>query len=179
MAAGSGDLFGLIGPSVRKRSNKSARAARPVGRVRWRSGKGRGLDWMRDETRCQGDYATPGEAWRRSGLLFGPVPLRRCHQHLYLSAGKELLYQTTKHDRVGVQRKVYKARAADCGDCAFRPQCRPGAHGRRIVGSENVPVVAAYVAKMRTEAARPISRWRDPVAEFSNLAFVKFARATQ
>jgi transposase len=57
-------------------------------------------------------------------------------------AGKALPYQTPKHDRVGVERKVYKARAADCRDCGFRPPCRPGAQGRRIVRSENVPVVA-------------------------------------
>jgi hypothetical protein len=37
------------------------------------------------------------------------------------------------------------------------------------VRSENVPVVAAYVAKMRTEAARALYRLRAPVAEFSNL----------
>ena len=84
-------------------------------------------------------------------------------------AGKQLPYQTTKHDRVGVERKVYKARAADCRDCAFRQQCRPGAQGRRIVRSENVPGVAAYVAKMRTQAARALYRLRGPVAEFSNL----------
>jgi transposase len=84
-------------------------------------------------------------------------------------AGKGLPYQTTKHDRVGVERKVYKARAADCRDCAFRQPCCPGAQGRRIVRSENVPVVAAYVAKMRTEAARALYRLRGPVGEFSNL----------
>jgi hypothetical protein len=32
-----------------------------------------------------------------------------------------------------------------------------------------VPVVAAYVAKMRTEAARALYRLRAPMAEFSNL----------
>lgn len=58
-------------------------------------------------------------------------------------AGKQLPYQTTKHDRVGVERKVYKARAADCRNCVFRQPCCPGAQGRRIVRSENVPVVAA------------------------------------
>jgi transposase len=84
-------------------------------------------------------------------------------------AGKQLPYQTTKHDRVGVERKVYKARAADCRACAFRQQCRPGSQGRRIVRSENVPAVAEYVAKMQTEAARALHRLRGPVAEFSNL----------
>jgi hypothetical protein len=84
-------------------------------------------------------------------------------------AGKQLPYQTTPHDRGGVERKVYKARAADCRDGAFRQPCRPGAQGGRIVRSENVPVGAGYVAKMRTPAARALYRWRDPGAEFSNL----------
>jgi transposase len=84
-------------------------------------------------------------------------------------AGKELPYQTTKHDRVGMERHVYKARAADCRACAFQKQCSPGKHGRRIVRSENVPAVAAYVAKRQTEEARALYRWRAPVAEFSNL----------
>ena len=35
--------------------------------------------------------------------------------------------------------------------------------------SENVPAVAAYVAKMQTEAARAAYRRRAPAAEFSNL----------
>ena len=84
-------------------------------------------------------------------------------------AGKVLAFQTTKRDRVGVERQVYKARAADCRDCAWRPACQPGKHGRRIVRSENVPTVAAYVTKMQTEAAGAAYRLRAPVAEFSNL----------
>lgn len=84
-------------------------------------------------------------------------------------AEKVLPFQTTKRDRVGVERHVYKARAADCRDCALRQACQPGQHGRRIVRSENVPTVAAYVTKMQTEAARAAYRRRAPVAEFSNL----------
>jgi transposase len=84
-------------------------------------------------------------------------------------AGKPLPYQTTKHDRLGVERKVYKARAADCRHCALREQCHPGARGRTLIRSENVPVVTAYVAKMQTESARALYRLRGPVAEFSNL----------
>ena len=83
--------------------------------------------------------------------------------------GKLLAYQTTKHDRVGVERHVYKARAADCRDCPFRGPCGAGKQGRRIVRSEPVRVVAEYLAKMQTEAARSLYRLRAPVAEFSNL----------
>ena len=84
-------------------------------------------------------------------------------------AGKPLPYQTTKHDRLGVERHVYKARATDCRACAFHEKCFPGPRGRTLIRSENVPVVTAYMAKMQTDAARALYRLRAPVAEFSNL----------
>lgn len=84
-------------------------------------------------------------------------------------AGKPLGYQTTKRDRVGMERHVYSARAADCRACPFQKQCSLGKYGRRIVRSEMVPAVAAYVARRRTEEAQALYRLRAPVAEFSNL----------
>ena len=83
-------------------------------------------------------------------------------------AQKVLTYRTTKHDRAGVERQVYQARAADCRDCALRQACQPGKQGRMIVRSENVTTVAAYIAKMQTEAARAAYRHRAGVAEFTN-----------
>ena len=83
--------------------------------------------------------------------------------------GKTLAYQTTKREQVGVERKVYKARAKDCRACAVRQLCEPGQAGKRILRSANVPVVADYVAKMQTEEAQALYRLRAPVAEFSNL----------
>ena len=91
------------------------------------------------------------------------------HNRYTCPQGKPLPYQTTKHDRVGVERHVYKARAADCRACPFRPQCGAGKQGRRIVRSEPVRGVEEYRAKMQTEAARSRYRLRAPVAEFSNL----------
>jgi transposase len=83
-------------------------------------------------------------------------------------AQKVLPYRTTKHDRAGVERHVYQARAADCRVCAWRQACQPGKQGRMIVHRENVPTVATYVANMQTEAARAAYRRRAPVAEFTN-----------
>jgi transposase len=83
-------------------------------------------------------------------------------------AGKTLPYRYTKHDRVGVHRQAYRARAADCRACPFRQQCCPGAPSRTLVHTENVPAVATYIAKMQTEAARAAYRLRAPVAEFTN-----------
>ncbi|MGA2476952.1 MAG: IS1182 family transposase [Terriglobia bacterium] len=89
-------------------------------------------------------------------------------------AGKQLPYQTTKHDRVGVERKVYKARAADCRNCVFRQQCCPGAQGRRIVRSENVPVVAVPRTRDGQDAQRsgagPLSLARSHGGVFESLA---------
>jgi len=73
--------------------------------------------------------------------------------------GKRLPHRATRRRRAGVEHQVYQARAA----------CQPGKQGRMIVRSENVPAVAAYVAKMQTEAARAAYRRRAPVVEFSNL----------
>ena len=83
--------------------------------------------------------------------------------------GKRLAHRSTRRTRAGVEHQVYQARAADCRHCALRAACKPGKQGRRIVRSENVPAVAAYVAKMQTAAARAAYRRRAPVAEFSNL----------
>lgn len=83
--------------------------------------------------------------------------------------GQTLPHRATKHGRAGVEHQVYQARAADCRNCALRPACRPGKQGRMIVRTENVPSVAAYVAKMQMAAARTAYRRRGPIAEFSNL----------
>jgi hypothetical protein len=84
-------------------------------------------------------------------------------------AGNALLYRTTRRHRVGVGYAVYRARPADCRECPWRAGCQPGRRGRQIVRTENVPTVAAYVAKMQTAAAQAAYRRRGPIAEFSNL----------
>jgi len=83
--------------------------------------------------------------------------------------GQKLAHRATRRRRAGVEDQVYQARAADCRDCPLRAGCQPGKQGRMLVRSENVPIVAAYVAKMQTAAAQAAYRRRGPVAEFSNL----------
>jgi hypothetical protein len=83
-------------------------------------------------------------------------------------AGKVLRHHAARDDRIGITRHVYRARIADCRDCSFRKQCCLGVSTRTIVRKENVPAIAAYVAKMQTEAARKIYRLRGAVAEFPN-----------
>jgi transposase len=120
----------------------------------------------------EGDAETAVRALERRGLdpAFYPQNFRyHAETNTYTCpAGKELPYLTTKYDRVGVKRHVYRARLAHCRGCAFRERCRPGIRSRTIVRSENVPEVATYVAKMRTEAAKALYRVRAPVAEFTN-----------
>jgi hypothetical protein len=84
-------------------------------------------------------------------------------------AGQTLNFSYPKHDRLGVERHLYRARGAACRACALRPRCGASRQGRSLVRTENVPPVAAYAAKMQTEAARTAYRRRGPVAEFSNL----------
>jgi len=79
---------------------------------------------------------------------------------------KELGRRGTEHPRVGVLHHVYQAKTADCRDCAFRSKCCAGDSPRRIYRLENAPAVAAFVEKMKTEAAQAIYRLRPRVAEF-------------
>jgi hypothetical protein len=83
-------------------------------------------------------------------------------------ANKALRHQGARDDRIGITRHVYRARAADCRECSFRQQCCLGVSTRTIVRKEIAPTIAAYVAKMRTEAAQKIYRLRGAVAEFPN-----------
>jgi transposase len=131
----------------------------------------RGLDLIGGT--LEGDPAATTRRLEQRGVdaAFYPQNFRYdpAANHYTCPAEKVLPFQTTKHDRVGVERHVYKAHAADCRDCPLRTGCQPGKDGRRIVRTENVPAVAAYAAKMQTEAARAAYRLRAPVAEFSNL----------
>jgi transposase len=94
----------------------------------------------------------------------------QAESHAYTCpAGKLLPYRYTRHHRAGVEIEIFRARPADCRNCALRQGCPPGKQGRMIARSQPIPAVAAYVARMQTEAARAAYRRRAPVAEFSNL----------
>jgi transposase len=121
----------------------------------------------------QADPQAQERRWQRRGVDPAFYPQNFTYQaasNSYLCpAGKELPYRTTQQDRVGVGYAVYRARPADCRACPLRAGCQPGKSGRRIVRTENVPTVAAYVAQMQTAAGQAAYRRRGPVAEFSNL----------
>ena len=89
-------------------------------------------------------------------------------------AGQELPHRGVKHDRPGVERHRYQAAPSLCRACRHQSQCcpvKPGQRvkGRMIVRTQNVPVVAAYVEKMKTPEAQAIYRQRKRIAEFPNL----------
>ncbi len=88
-------------------------------------------------------------------------------------AGKVLTYEGKNRD-IGLTRHQYRAPAVDCAVCGFKEKCCPrnAAQGRMVVRSEEAPAVAAFRAKMQTEAAKQIYRQRGPVAEFP-MAWIK------
>lgn len=131
----------------------------------------RGVDFIGGEWDA-GTEESAQRLWERRGIEaeFRPPAFTydpECDTYT-CPAGKPLVAKYTKHDRVGVRRKVYPARRADCQGCPFRPRCCPPAPRRTLVRTENVLVVAAYVEKMKTEAARAVYRLRGGGAEFPN-----------
>jgi transposase len=86
--------------------------------------------------------------------------------------GRTLRYRWLQRGRVGKLGHVYVAAAADCAGCPLRARCcqsqSTGKHGRMIVRAEYTPVVAAFLAKMETAAAKAIYHLRGAVAEFPN-----------
>ncbi len=92
--------------------------------------------------------------------------------HYTCPAGKPLRYEG-REKKKGGSRYRYRAAAADCGPCPFRAQCCPDSRkGRSLVRSEDAPAMAAFKAKMATEAAQLIYKQRAGVAEFPN-AWIK------
>lgn len=87
-------------------------------------------------------------------------------------AGQILAYEG-KEKKGTATRYRYRAKTSQCQPCRFKAQCCPqNKKGRSIVRTEDSPVVAAFKAKMGTEAAQAIYKQRSGVAEFPN-AWIK------
>jgi hypothetical protein len=83
--------------------------------------------------------------------------------------GQTLVHLQTR-DEKGRVAQIYQAAKSACASCAARPQCCPNAAGRRrITRLEEKPAWAAFVARMKTEAAQQLYKLRSQVAEFPNL----------
>lgn len=92
--------------------------------------------------------------------------------HYTCPAGKVLRYEGREKQH-GATRHRYRAASADCQACRLRRQCCPDSRkGRSLVRTEDAPVMAAFKAKMATEAAQQIYKQRAGVAEFPN-AWIK------
>ena len=92
--------------------------------------------------------------------------------HYSCPAGKVLRYEGREKQN-GNTRHRYRAATADCQACPLRPHCCPDSRkGRSLVRTEDAPVMAAFKAKMATEAAQQIYKQRAGVAEFPN-AWIK------
>ena len=87
-------------------------------------------------------------------------------------AGQTLAYEG-REKRGTATRYRYRAKKSACQSCPLKAQCCPhNRQGRSIVHTEDSPAVAAFKAKMRTEAAQAIYKQRSGVAEFLN-AWIK------
>jgi transposase len=87
-------------------------------------------------------------------------------------AGQTLAYEG-KEKKGTASRYRYRAKTSACQACPLKVQCCPqNQKGRSIVRTQDSPAVAAFKAKMRTEAARAIYKQRAGVAEFPN-AWIK------
>lgn len=96
------------------------------------------------------------------------------HDLYVCPAGQQLRHRGVKHDREGVERHLYQAKASTCQGCPLQTQCCPTTsgkptQGRMIVRSQEDPVVTAFVEKMKTDEAQAIYRQRKKIAEFPNL----------
>jgi transposase len=93
--------------------------------------------------------------------------------HYLCPEGKVLRFEAREKKTGGATRYRYRAATADCHACPLRPQCCPDSRkGRSLVRTEDAPVMAAFKAKMATEAAQQIYKQRAGVAEFPN-AWIK------
>lgn len=92
--------------------------------------------------------------------------------HYTCPAGKALRYEGREKQN-GNTRHRYRAVTADCQACPWRRQCCPDSRkGRSLVRTEDAPGMAAFKAKMATQAAQQIYKQRAGVAEFPN-AWIK------
>jgi transposase len=95
-------------------------------------------------------------------------------QDVYRCPAGELLHHDGQERRIGVVHHRYRAPAAVCAGCRFKLECCPQneSKGRAVTRTQESATVSAFIAKMKTEAAKGIYRLRGPVAEFPN-AWIK------
>jgi transposase len=84
-------------------------------------------------------------------------------------AGNYLEYEG-KQQKDGQSYYKYKAKGAECRNCALRMQCCPEnkKHGRSVVRSEESAAMVGFRKRMEREEAKAQYRVRGPVAEFRN-----------
>jgi len=91
----------------------------------------------------------------------------------YTCPAQKLLSFETEERQKGWGCRRYRARRADCQSCPFQARCCPKTKkGRSLVRLEKTAQLAAFEAKMQTEAAKQIYKERAAVAEFPN-AWIK------
>jgi transposase len=136
--------------------------------------EGRGIDLI--GSMSDGTATSEGQL-RRRGVQDAFFPAAFAYEEVEdcyrCPAGHPLRYEC-RETRIGVVHYRYRAPAAVCAQCPFKPQCCPGneARGRAITRAIEAPAIRAFVEKMQTDAAKAIYRRRGPIAEFPN-AWIK------
>jgi transposase len=87
-------------------------------------------------------------------------------------ANGKTLHHVVTYEKYFHRTSLYRARAADCQVCPYKRLCSPQDRSRRLARSEPIPIIAAFRARMQTEAVKDIYKQRGPVAEFTN-AWIK------
>lgn len=87
-------------------------------------------------------------------------------------ANGKTLHHVVTHVKYFHRTSEYRARAADCRPCPYRQLCSPRTPSRLFKRSEPIPIIAAFRARMQTEAVKEIYKQRGAVAEFTN-AWIK------
>lgn len=121
--------------------------------------------WKEDASREAGACARNG-----IGKEFAPSAFRgrAGGNQLVCPAGKQLVVIGERRHH-GIVRKIFEARAGDCGRCGDRAQCCPGSGVRRVERVVESQPMKQYLARMKRPEVKQLYRKRSEIAEFPHL----------
>ena len=69
----------------------------------------------------------------------------------------------------GLRRRMFAARASDCGGCRYRRQCCPASGARRVERVVESAAMRQYLARMQRPEVKQLYKKRSEIAEFPHL----------
>jgi len=121
--------------------------------------------WQDDRSREAGACARNGMAAEFAPSAFHG---RAGGNQLICPAGKKLVV-IQEHIHHGLRRKVFAARASDCGRCRYRKQCCPRGGARRVERVVESAAMRRYLARMKRPEVKQLYKKRSEIAEFPHL----------